>query len=64
LWSAVFVDAVFAGDDAAARRVLSEAGHAPDAEAVAASLQVWVTSARAAVDWVVPAAVEPDGWPW
>ncbi|MEJ7772546.1 MAG: hypothetical protein WKF51_11645 [Geodermatophilaceae bacterium] len=61
--SAVFVDAVFAGDDAGARRALSEAVRVPDAEVVAA-LQVWVTSALSAVDWVVHAAVEPDGWPW
>lgn len=62
-WSALFVDAVFAGDDAGARFVLSEAVRAPDVEAVAA-LQVWVTSALSAVGWVVPAAAEPDGWPW
>lgn len=61
--AAVFVDAVFAGDDAGARRVLSGAGRAHDVEVVAA-LQVWVTSALSAVCWVVPAAVEPEGWPW
>lgn len=61
--SAAFVDAVFAGDDAGARRVLSEVGLAADVEAVAA-LAVWVTSALSAVCWVVPAADEPEAWPW
>ncbi len=61
--AALFVDAVLTGDDAGARSVLSEAGRGPDLEA-AAALHVWVTSALAVVDWVVPAAVEPDGWPW